>query len=121
MILLLVILIIITIKYHNMMILLPNFRSFFQGYVSLLRCIKGFFTHTCTHTHTHSPRYLLKQFSQKLPMSKLSVNVAYLGSDFPVHKYCAMKTSGQFTDPQIQLEAYRQRARRWVGLGSCDL
>ena len=49
-------------------------------------------------------------------MSKLSVNVAYLGSDFPVHKYCAVKTSGQFTDPHIQLEAYRQRARRWVGL-----
>ena len=72
--------------------------------------------HTRTHTLIHTHRYLLKQFSQKLPMSQLSVNVAYLGSDFPVHKYCSVRTSGQFTDSHIQLEAYRQRARRWVGL-----
>lgn len=65
-------------------------------------------------------RYLLKQFSQKLPMSKLSVNVAYLGSDFRVHKYCSVRLSEQFTEPHTQLEAYRQRARRMVAIATAN-
>ena len=61
-------------------------------------------------TYTH--RYLHKLFSQHVPASQLPSNVDYLASDYPLHKYCGVKKAGQFMDHHVQLEAYRQRARR---------
>ncbi len=58
--------------------------------------------------------YLLKLFSQHLPSGQLPDNVAYLGSDYPVHTCSSVHTADQFMDLRMQLEAYRQRARRYV-------
>ena len=57
-------------------------------------------------------RYLNKLYSLQLPASKLPANVSYLASDYYLHKSCPLRTAEQFSDPHIQLEAYRQRARR---------
>ena len=59
-------------------------------------------------------RYLNKLYSQQLPASKLPKNVSYLASDYYLHKSCPLRTAEQFSDPHIQLEAYRQRARRYI-------
>ena len=59
-------------------------------------------------------RYLHKVFNQKLPQSQLPGDVSYLASDFYKHIQSGAVTSQQFSDPQLLLEAYRQRARRYL-------
>ncbi len=64
--------------------------------------------------HSFPPSsYLLKLFSQRLPSAQLPDNMAYLGFDYPVHKYSPVRRAEEFMDPPTQLEAYRQRARRY--------
>ena len=81
------------------------------------------FLQTARYVHAHSVhmstqailiffRYLNKLYSQKLPASKLPSNVSYLAADYPLHRSSPVRTAEQFMDPHIQLEAYRQRARR---------
>ena len=84
-------------------LLLPPFLSLFSlsPFLSSLPSLP-FYTH----------RYLHKLFSQHVPASQLPSNVDYLASDYPLHKYCGVKKAQQFMDPHVQLEAYRQRARR---------
>ena len=63
-------------------------------------------------------RYLNKLYSSKLPMSALPTNVCYLATDYPAHSSCGVRSVDQFSDPHTQLEAYRQRARRMVGVAN---
>ena len=63
-------------------------------------------------------RYLNKLYSSKLPMSALPTNVCYLATDYPAHSSCGVRSVDQFSDPHTQLEAYRQRARRIVGVAN---
>ena len=53
-------------------------------------------------------------FNQKLPQSQLPGDVSYLASDFHKHIQSGAVTSQQFSDPHLLLEAYRQRARRYL-------
>ena len=68
----------------------------------------------CSMVH----RYLNKLYSSKLPMSALPTNVCYLATDYPAHSSCGVRSVDQFSDPHTQLEAYRQRARRMVGVAN---
>ena len=61
-------------------------------------------------------RYLHKVFNQKLPQSQLPGDVSYLASDFHKHIQSGAVRSQQFSDPHLLLEAYRQRARRYLHL-----
>lgn len=63
-------------------------------------------------------RYLSKLYLQRLPASKLPSNVSYLASDYYLHKSSPLRTAEQFLDSHVQLEAYRQRARRMVAMAS---
>ena len=62
---------------------------------------------------TSPTRYLNKMLSMKVPASQLPENIAYLSRDFQL-KRCPISSPSQFGDPQVQLELYEQRARRWV-------
>ena len=42
----------------------------------------------------------------------------YLATDYPAHSSCGVRSVDQFSDPHTQLEAYRQRARRMVGVAN---
>ena len=59
----------------------------------------------------------MKMFSQQKRTDQLPKNIDYLGSDFVVQVKCSVHTPAQWLDPHQQLDAYRQRARRWVGSG----
>lgn len=63
-------------------------------------------------------RYLNKLYSSGQPMSSLPTNVCYLATDYPGHASCGVRSLDQFSDPHVQLEAFRQRARRMVGVAS---
>ena len=63
-------------------------------------------------------RYLNKLYSSGQPMSALPTNVCYLATDYPGHASCGVRTVDQLSDPHLQLEAFRQRARRMVGVAS---
>ena len=51
-------------------------------------------------------------------MSALPTNVCYLATDYPGHASCGVRSVNQLSDPHLQLEAFRQRARRMVGVAS---
>jgi acyl-CoA oxidase len=63
-------------------------------------------------------RYLNKLYSSGQPMSALPTNVCYLATDYPGHASCGVRSVDQLSDPHLQLEAFRQRARRMVGVAS---
>lgn len=63
-------------------------------------------------------RYLNKLYSRRLPLSHLPGNVCYLATDYPTHVTCGVSSVEQLRDPHTQLEAYRQRARRVVGVAN---
>lgn len=51
-------------------------------------------------------------------MTNLPSNVCYLATDYPAHISCGVQSVNQLMDPHIQLETYRQRARRMVGVAN---
>jgi acyl-CoA oxidase len=63
-------------------------------------------------------RYLNKLYSRRLPSSRLPSNVCYLATDYPSHVSCGVTSLDQLRDPHTQLEAYRQRVRRMVGVAN---
>ncbi|CAI8005627.1 Peroxisomal acyl-coenzyme A oxidase 1 [Geodia barretti] len=63
-------------------------------------------------------RYLNKLYSSGQPMSALPTNVCYLATDYPGHASCGVRSVNRLSDPHLQLEAFRQRARRMVGVAS---
>ena len=50
--------------------------------------------------------------TRQLPSSELPDNIAYLSKDFKLKPKCAIRTASHYTDPHMQIEVYRQRARR---------
>ena len=65
---------------------------------------------------TCTVRYLHKMFNQQLSQSQLPPNIVYLASDFPKHTSCAAHSPEQFSDPNLLLRAYLQRARTMVDI-----
>ena len=63
-------------------------------------------------------RYLNKLYTSRQPMSALPTNVCYLATDYPGHASCGVRSHDQLSDPHVQLEAFRQWARRMVGVAS---
>ena len=53
-------------------------------------------------------------FNQRLSQQQLPDDINYLGNNFLKQKRCPVMNSQQFNDPHTLLEAYRQRARRYV-------